>query len=103
MPRIKPIIEERAAKLERELASVEGVLLDQGYIVVVQGNAITFDADNQCRTASTPGVATRFTQEDAQRIGASITNGNGKHGEAMHVRHAIMHDLAICRRLLKND
>lgn len=81
------------AQLTADLATFDGVLLGQGHIVMMsEAFCLTFDIKD--KVVSNPKqtraiLATRFTRTDAERIAATVKNGNGENGRAIHVRAAI--------------
>ena len=71
---------------------LRGVLLGEGYIVIIEGVPLKFDIVNKSVSnpqPSSPHAATRFTFTDACRIAREIHNGNDEIGQAMHVNTAL--------------
>lgn len=91
------------SQLENELHKLDDVLLGQGFIVRMEGLCIKFDVDasgnvtNPCHAKSYR--ATRFELSDAKRIAASVQNGNGVAGEAIHVKQAIQEQIEQMRNV----
>ena len=91
-------------ELLSDLQSFEGVLLGMGFVVTTGGEApfaMKFDISPEGKL-SNPRViiakmATRFDVTDATRIAATVTNGNGEPGRAMHVTTCIAKQLANVR------
>ena len=92
------------SELEQAQASLEGELLEQGYIVECEGLYLSFDVDAQGRVTNpspaAPHKSRRFAKEDAEAFAANIRNGNGTTGTALHVVDAIAVQLANLRALL---
>lgn len=81
------------AQLTADLATFDGVMLGQGHVVMMSDAfCMKFDITNKVVTnpqQTRAVMATRFTRSDAERIAATIRNGNGENGRAIHVRAAI--------------
>lgn len=98
---------ERIAEDKKALESLRNVLLGQGFIVVSHiGVALSFEFDAETSkvhsptTAGCANKATRFTKADAERIAASVLDGKGDHGRAVHVVQAIRDSIADQERLI---
>lgn len=83
---------------QRQMDMLQGVILGQGYIVMVGESPIRFVADGS-GYAVTAGVGkaafvNRFTQEKAEEIAALVHNGHGEKGKAVFVRDAILMEIA---------
>lgn len=79
------------------------MLLGEGYVVLCQGLPLAFDIEHGVVTnprVTAPQKATRFTLDDAARVAVQVKNGNGTHGEVVHVRHAVATALVGQRELL---
>lgn len=83
---------------QRDFAMIDHVILGHGFIVVCGGLALNFTIADRRVTATAghgkAGRVVRFTREDAEAIAATVTNGRGEKGEAVHVRHAIQKEIA---------
>lgn len=81
------------AQLTADLATFDGVMLGEGHIVMMSDAfCMKFDITNKIVTnpqQTRAVMATRFTRTDAERIAATIRNGKGENGRAIHVRAAI--------------
>lgn len=102
------IAETEAALTEAEYhqGRFAGVLLGQGFVIQNEGGiTLTFDVDaarnvTNPRNAK-PWNARRFTRQDAEHIASKVTNGNGKHGTAVHVSDAIRGYIESTREVLQ--
>lgn len=95
----------KRAELVAALGSLSGVLLGQGFVVVSgAGIALKFRVDGQQVfdpvTSGGPHLATRFTKQDAENIAASVTDGHGDHGRALHVNVALKEAIAETDRVI---
>lgn len=74
-------------------AALRSVILGQGFVVRCQGVCLSFDIGAARAVSdprpSQPHRATRFTRGDAEAVAASVKNGNGEAGQALHVRLAV--------------
>lgn len=94
--------------LVHDLQSFDGVLLGMGYVVVTGSEDLVplkFDISPEGKVSNprpcmVAKFATRFDIEDATRLAAEVTNGNGEHGVAMHVTTAIARKLASVRKCI---
>lgn len=94
---------ERETTLVRVLSGLQNVLLGTGHIVECDGVYLTFDTTGGKATsprACHPEKCVRFSQADAQRVAAEVTNGRHVQGQAMHVREAVTQDLQELRGLI---
>lgn len=92
-------------ELVAALGSLSNVLLGSGFIVVSgAGIPLKFKLDGQQifdpQTAGGPHHATRFTRQDAENVAASVTDGNGDHGKAVHVCVALKDAIAETDRVM---
>lgn len=79
-------------ELKAARESLRGVLMGQGYIVIVQGVALKFDLVNKSVSnpqPTSPHLATRFSFEDACKLAREVKNGNDESGQAIHVNTAL--------------
>lgn len=88
------------ATLRADLASFEGVLLGQGF-VVMGAHLIRLEFDITDGAVTNPRVvggsakrSQRFTQRDAESIARNVTNGKGETAEALHVTDALRRQIA---------
>lgn len=97
----------KAALVEYQAAAdrLQGVIFGQGFIVRCDGLCLAFDIDADRRVSKPKSAAayraTRFTRADAARVAATVKNGHGTVGEAIHVRDAIAQEIDEQSRLLK--
>lgn len=92
-------------ELVAALDSLSNALLGQGFVVVSgAGIALKFKVDGQQVfnpvTAGGPHLATRFTKADAENVAASVVDGRGDHGKAVHVCVALKEAIAETDRVI---
>lgn len=91
------------AAYERKLAGLSNALLGHGYVVRCAGIYVRFDIKDGVATKSHTApllAAPRFTKQDAETLAAAIKNGNGQHGEAVHITTALRDEIASITNIL---
>ena len=96
---IHPDIQKCLDQLKADYHSLDGVILGEGYIIEVEGVAIRFNEEgiNACRAIN----ANRFDEITAKRLALNFKNGNGKHGEAIHLRQSIENSIKFVEEMIK--
>lgn len=84
-------LDEQAEEATTRIAGLKNTLLGAGFIVMIETVPLRFTIKD--RVANNPfpaslGMATRFTQQDAEAIAAKCQNGNGTKGRAIHILQA---------------
>lgn len=88
---------------------LDGVLLGQGFIIMINDNAIQpelapLDGNRWILKSATPcpiAKAQRFEQDTAERLAAGIKNGHGTQARAVHIREALTQAIADFEQLTK--
>lgn len=91
-------LETSLSNSRRDFDMISNALLGQGHIVVCGELALNFKIEGN-QVVSTAGHAPagrviRFDRETAERIAATVTNGRGDKGKAVHVSDAIQSEIA---------
>lgn len=99
------VLNNSRAELVAALNGLSNVLLGQAFVVVSgAGIALKFKVEGQQvrdpATAGGPHLATRFTKIDAENVAASVVDGRGDHGKAVHVCVALKDAIAETDRVL---
>jgi len=94
----------RIAILRRDLATVRAENPARGFVVMCEDVPLCFDVAGgraaNPTPAGTPGAATHFSYADAVTVAATVTNGNGIEGIAVHVSVATAAALQSTREVL---
>lgn len=92
------------------LDMLKGVLLGQGYIIMINDSAVQpelapLDTDNKfilkSGTLCPIAKAQRFDKETAEKLAAGMQNGHGHHARAVHIRDALVQAIADFEQLIK--
>jgi hypothetical protein len=99
------VLNNSRAELVAALDGLSNVLLGQGFVVVsAVGIALKFKVEGQQvfdpKPAGGPHLATRFTKNDAESVAASVVDGHGDHGKAVHVCVALKDAIAETDRVI---
>jgi hypothetical protein len=90
---------QKRGELEAAQNMLKGVILGQGFIVVNDaGLALSYEIDGDkraqaVRLAGGAHRATRFTEQDANRLATATIDGHGNCGRAIHVTRAIREEM----------
>lgn len=93
-------------ELNQHSRAVLGVLLGEGFVIMTSDIfCIRFTIENgHCSNPKVQGgsayTAQRFTEEDARRLAASVTNGKGEKAEAVHITEALTRQIASQLQLI---
>lgn len=95
------------AVLARMLDRTTGCLVSHGYVVVTRSNgtqiALDFDVDNKVATnvrSSHLSRCSRFVEQDARTLAASVQDGAGNRGVAVSERDALQFQIAALDTLI---
>lgn len=91
------------AQLQAARAGLAGVLLGQGFVVLIGDLTVRFTVENGVASNPVPcppHQATRFSREDAERVAAACRNGADERGRAVHVVEAIERAISTVSGLL---
>jgi hypothetical protein len=102
---LKQMLIERIAENRNDLDRISNVLLGQGHIVVSHSNlpldfTIADGVVSAPKVSGFPGRVVRFSERDADAVAANVKDGAGRPSKAVHVRHAILAEIAQLESLL---
>lgn len=98
-------VEAQLIESRKDFNMISGVLLGQGWIVVAPAGfpldfTVTGRVVTNPRRGQFAGRVMRMTLRDAETVALSVVDGSGDHGRAMHVRGAILVEIAERKDLL---